>query len=132
MQRVTVRTHLQNELVDITAEVATAVKDEAVGEGVAFASVPHTTAGITLNENADPSVKEDIVRALGKLVPQQGEYRHMEGNAAAHIKTCLVGNSVAVPVSGGKLVLGTWQGIFLAEFDGPRTREVHVQVVKKA
>lgn len=131
MQRLTVRTHLQSELVNITAEVANAVKSEKVDEGVAFISVPHTTAGITINESADPSVKEDIVRALGKLVPQQDNYRHMEGNAAAHIKTCLVGNSVTVPISGGKLSLGTWQGIFLAEFDGPRTREVHVQVVKR-
>ena len=92
--------------------------------------VPHTTAAVTINENADPSVRKDILNELNRMVPWNGNYAHMEGNSAAHIKATLVGSSISVPISGGKLALGTWQGIYFCEFDGPKYREVFVQMIK--
>lgn len=92
--------------------------------------VPHTTAGITINENADPSVRRDILNMLNKTIPFEGNYTHAEGNAAAHIKSSLVGFSTSIPICDGKLAIGTWQGIFFCEFDGPRSREVFIQVLK--
>jgi secondary thiamine-phosphate synthase enzyme len=124
----TVRTSRHSEFVEITAQVQQAVNDSGVRDGVCTVFVPHTTAGITINENADPAVMEDIEAALERLVPWAGSYRHNEGNAAAHVKSSLLGHSVQVPVRGGKLQFGTWQGIFLCEFDGPRTRKVWVTV----
>jgi secondary thiamine-phosphate synthase enzyme len=103
-----------------------------VKEGACLVYVPHTTAGITINENADPAVRLDIMSTLDRAVPWQGPYRHAEGNSAAHVKASLVGFSILVPISGGRLVLGTWQGIYFCEFDGPRTRKVHVQVLPAA
>ena len=91
--------------------------------------VPHTTAGVTINENADPAVREDIASVLDRMVPWKGPYRHTEGNSAAHVKTSLVGHAAIVPLHDSRLALGTWQGIYLCEFDGPRTRKVHVQVI---
>ena len=114
---------------DITSQVAGAVNASGVDEGVCTVYVKHTTAGIFINENADPSVRADIAEAFEKLVPWHAGYSHTEGNSAAHIKSVMCGHSVAVPVSGGRPVLGTWQGIFFAEFDGPRRREVVVLVV---
>ena len=114
-------------MVDITAQVAAAVTKLGVKDGVATVLVPHTTAGITINENADPSVPADIAASLDRLVPWENEYRHSEGNSAAHIKASLMGSSVRVPVENGKLQLGTWQGIFFCEFDGPRSRQVWVK-----
>ena len=116
-------------LVDITQLVAGALGDAGVtGDGFVHVFSPHTTAGITVNEGADPSVARDIVTALRRLVPRDGDYRHAEGNSDAHIKTALVGTHAAVPVVSGALRLGTWQSIYLAEFDGPRQRRVWVQV----
>ena len=111
---------------DITDEVINATRRLGLSEGLCCVYVPHTTAAVTINENADPSVCRDIVMELGKLIPQQDGYEHMEGNSAAHIKSTLVGESVFVPISDGNLKLGTWQGIYFCEFDGPRTRKVQV------
>ncbi len=120
------RTHFE----DITAEVQEIVDESGVKNGICFLYVPHTTAGIFINENADPDVKWDIEQTLEKLVPWEDNYRHIEGNAAAHIKSILVGTNTFVPIKDGKLMLGTWQGIFFAEFDGPRTRKVIVKIVE--
>jgi len=120
------RTHFE----DITEEVQEAVDESGIEEGICYLYVPHTTAGIFINENADPDVKWDIEQMLDKLVPWRGDYRHIEGNAAAHIKSVLVGNSIMIPIREGRLMLGTWQGIFFAEFDGPRTRKVIMKIIK--
>ncbi|HEY74333.1 MAG: YjbQ family protein [Chloroflexi bacterium] len=115
---------------DITAEVQDAVSRRGVGEGVCFIFCPHTTAGLTLNENWDPDVQHDIGVGLDAISPQRAEYRHGEGNSPAHLKSSLVGASQAVLIDGGKLMLGTWQGVYLAEFDGPRRRKVWVKVIE--
>jgi len=117
------------ELVDITAEVQQTVKEKGMQSGVCHVFVPHTTAGLTLNENWDPSVRADILMELGKIVPLRDNYRHGEGNSAAHIKASLMGASQTILVEDGRLVLGSWQGIYLAEFDGPRRRRVLVKLV---
>jgi len=130
LNRLTIRTRSQSELMDITPLVRDVVDKSEIENGVCYIFVPHTTAGITINENADPSVRQDILIELDKLVPWQGNYTHLEGNAAAHIKASLVGSSETIPVENGELVLGTWQGVFFAEFDGPRRREVWVKITK--
>ena len=124
-----IRTGTQTELVDITEQVRQVVRRSGVGSGMCYVAVPHTTAGLTLNENWDPSVREDVVRALNRIVPRVGDYRHAEGNSPAHIKSILVGFSAMVPVERSELVLGTWQGVYLAEFDGPRQRRLLVKVI---
>lgn len=129
MLTLSIRTKSRTELVDITREVASALAEGKAESGACVVYVPHTTAGVTINENADPTVCSDVEGELDRLVPWDGPYRHTEGNSAAHVKSTLVGSSVTVPVEGGQLVLGTWQGIYFCEFDGPRTRKVHVQVV---
>ncbi len=118
------------EFVDITSQVQKAVTESKINEGIVIVYVPHTTAGITINENADPSVQSDILMHLDEMVPQSGKYRHAEGNSPAHIKASLMGSSVTVFVSGGKLGLGTWQGIYFCEFDGPRTRKVWIKIIE--
>ena len=128
MQTLTVKTRSRVEMLDITSRVAEAIRAEGAGEGIAVVFVPHTTAGITINENADPSVTRDIVTETNKIVPFDDAYHHSEGNSAAHIKSCLFGPSLTVLVSGGRPVLGNWQAIYFCEFDGPRTRQVHVSV----
>lgn len=128
MTELSVRTNRREELVDITEQVQRVVAQSGVKEGVCWLFVPHTTAGITVNENADPSVKVDILEQLHRFIPPDLRYHHTEGNADAHIKAVLVGNSLSVPIVNGRLRLGTWQGIFLCEFDGPRTRRVWVQI----
>ena len=129
MQTFQVRTSGQSEFIDITRSVQEAVKKTGVADGVCIIFIPHTTAGVTINENADPTVVQDIIMELNKIVPFKDQYRHMEGNSPAHIKASLVGCSQMVFVESGKLVLGTWQGIFFCEFDGPRSRKVHVKVI---
>lgn len=114
---------------DITDKVQNAVSDAGVEDGICFIFCPHTTAGVTLNENWDASVQHDLGVGLDKISPPRPEYRHGEGNSPAHLKSSLIGASQFVPVENGQLVLGRWQGIFLAEFDGPRTRRVHVKVM---
>ncbi|MFA4966163.1 MAG: secondary thiamine-phosphate synthase enzyme YjbQ [Thermoleophilia bacterium] len=123
-----VRTPRRAVLVDISAEVAAAVNESGVTDGVVLVYVPHTTAGVTINENADPSVRADLLLALERLVPLSLPFAHQEGNSDAHVKASLMGSSASVPLHGGRLQLGTWQGIYLAEFDGPRRRRVLVSV----
>ncbi|MGQ9647559.1 MAG: secondary thiamine-phosphate synthase enzyme YjbQ [Thermodesulfobacteriota bacterium] len=130
METVQVRTSAKTDLIDITRFVEEAVRKSGVKEGVCVVYVPHTTAAVTINENADPSVSGDIVMALSKIVPFQDRYQHLEGNSPAHIKASLLGSSVSIFVESGRLILGTWQGIFFCEFDGPRNRQVFVKVVK--
>ena len=122
-----IRTRDRSEMVDITSQVEGELRMSGLEDGVCFVYVPHTTAGITINQNADPSVIADIQATLNGLIPWEGPYSHLEGNSAAHIKSTLVGNSVMVLVESGRLKLGTWQGIFLCEFDGPRSRKVHIK-----
>jgi len=124
-----VRTTARNQIVEVTTQVARAVSESGVNEGIVVVYVPHTTAGVAINENADPDVPADILDHLAKLVPASGGYRHREGNSDAHIKAVLVGSQVTVPLVAGKPALGTWQGIFFCEFDGPRQRRLLVQVV---
>ena len=130
LQTFEVQTSAKADLIDITRFVQEAVRKAKVAEGICVIFVPHTTAGITINENADPAVSRDIVMVLNKIVPSQGSYQHLEGNSPAHIKASMIGFSQTVFVASGKLVLGTWQAIFFCEFDGPRSRKVHVNVMK--
>jgi len=129
VETIAVATRSHSELVDITAQVQQLVTRSGVSEGLCLLYVPHTTAAVTINESADPSVKADIEMMLDKLVPWEGGYRHLEGNSAAHIKSCLVGASEMVMISQGQLVLGTWQGLFFCEFDGPRKRKLYVKLI---
>ena len=124
----TVSTRARAQLVDITAQVQAAIRESGIRSGVAHVFVPHTTAGITINEDADPSVVADLLAALERAVPDDAPYRHSEGNSPAHVKASLMGCCQTVLVEEGKLTLGTWQGIYLCEFDGPRTRRVIVKV----
>lgn len=128
-REIQVKTKARNELVDITPQVKKVVEEAGIAEGICMVVIPHTTAGVTVNENADPSVKADIIAKLGALVPAGDRYLHREGNADAHIKAVLVGTSESILVRGGQLALGTWQGVFFCEFDGPRTRQVWVRVM---
>jgi secondary thiamine-phosphate synthase enzyme len=128
VKQISVSTRSHTEFVDITGQVQRVVADSGVQDGVCQVYVPHTTAGVTINENADPSVREDILMELNKVIPLEDNYRHREGNAAAHIKASIVGSSETLLVERGRLALGTWQGIFFCEFDGPRTRRVLVNV----
>lgn len=129
METLSVRTERHAQFLDITGLVQDVVRKSGVASGVARVFVPHTTAGVTINENADPDVVHDILADLDRLVPRsQGYYRHGEGNSPSHLKASLIGSCQTVLVEEGMLILGTWQGIYLCEFDGPRTRRVHVQV----
>ncbi len=126
---ISVRTSSRTQLVDITRQVRELVRKSGITEGICVVYVPHTTAGVTINENADPSVREDIEDVLNRLVPPGRNYRHLEGNADSHVKSVMVGPSIDLIVTGGDILLGTWQGIFFCEFDGPRNRKVLVRVV---
>ncbi len=130
MKTITVKTSSREEFVDITYEVESAIKESGIKNGVCYLHVPHTTAGITINEGADPSVKKDIINALKKIAPYGAGYSHMEGNADSHIKATLVGSSAIVLIENSKPALGTWQSIFFCEFDGPRTRKVYLKIIK--
>ena len=131
VQEFAVSTRSRTEFVNITSQVEEALRREGVAEGVCHVFVPHTTAGVTINENADPDVTRDILATLSRLVPPQGDYRHGEGNSDAHVKASLMGFAATVPVSAGRLVLGTWQAIYFAEFDGPRRRRCLVTALGK-
>ena len=124
-----VRTRSRTEFLDITAQVGRIIQENKVQSGLAVVFVPHTTAAVTINENADPSVQHDILADLNRLVPFTGPYRHTEGNSAAHIKSSLVGPSATLLIENGRLALGTWQGIYFCEFDGPRARKVWVKII---
>ena len=130
MIRETISTRSRNEMIDITKRVQQAASDAQVTNGIVIVYVPHTTAAVTINENADPDVQHDLLEKLGKLVPQsEAFYEHGEGNSDAHVKAACVGSSVTVLVEGGKLMLGRWQGVFVCEFDGPRERQVWIKAV---
>ncbi len=124
-----VKTNAKTELVDITSEVQSMVRQSAISEGICMLYVPHTTAAVTINESADPSVKNDILMILNQIVPWEANYKHLEGNSPAHVKATLVGPSEMVGIENGSLVLGTWQGIFFCEFDGPRNRKLHIRLI---
>lgn len=125
-----VKTQAKTELIDITSKINQFVQQSGIGKGICMLYVPHTTAAVTINESADPSVKSDILMILNQIVPWEANYRHMEGNSPAHVKSTLVGASELVAIENRSLVLGTWQGIFFCEFDGPRTRKVHVRILQ--
>lgn len=125
---ISIRTGSRTDMLDITGLVQKELSKAGVTEGICAVYVPHTTAGITINEGADPAVCQDIMRKLNELIPPDAGYRHMEGNADSHIKASMMGSSVTVLVEKGRLVLGTWQKVFFCEFDGPRSRKVYIQV----
>ncbi|NLG65421.1 MAG: YjbQ family protein [Actinobacteria bacterium] len=129
MSSVTVQTHSRVELIDVTHQLVQVLAATGVRDGVLIAFVPHTTAAVTLNENADPSVRRDLTMALNRLIPRDLPFEHAEGNSDAHTKATLVGSSVTVPVTAGRLQLGTWQGVYFCEFDGPRQRRLLVHVL---
>ena len=132
MRTISIKTHQRNEFLDITEDVAKTVAESGLKNGIAVVYIPHTTAGVTINENADPSVVHDILLTLEELIPHiRAGYQHNEGNSDSHVKASLIGPSVMVPVEGGRLSLGTWQGIYFAEFDGPRQRRCIIQVVRQ-
>ena len=126
-----VKTREKTELIDVTGEIARLVEKAGIDQGLCMVFVPHTTAAVTINESADPSVKSDMLKVLNQIIPWEANYRHLEGNSAAHIKTTLVGSSELIAIENGRLVLGTWQGIFFCEFDGPRSRKLHVRILKE-
>lgn len=129
MKEISLQTHSRVEMIDITATVQKIAGEEKIEEGVCLVYTPHTTAAVTINENADPDVPCDIIAALDKAIPLSANYRHAEGNSAAHVKSSLVGTSELVIIEKGRLVLGTWQSIFFCEFDGPRTRKVLISII---
>ncbi len=124
-----VKTTQKVELIDVTSKIVTIINKSKVQEGIVFIYVPHTTAAVTINENADPSVKEDIIMKLNKIIPFEDNYKHLEGNSAAHIKSSIIGCSESLIIDEGKLILGRWQGIYFCEFDGPRERKVNVKII---
>src|SRR3989338_8877031 len=130
MEKINIKTSKRIDLIDITEQVQNIVSKSKVKDGICFLFCPHTTAGLTINENADPSVKSDMLNTLNKLVPENAGYAHSEGNSDSHIKSSLLGASLTIFIQGGQLALGTWQGIFFCESDGPRTREIWVKVMQ--
>jgi len=129
VETIGIRTGSRVEVVDITGQVQDVVSKSGAKSGIAVVCTAHTTAGVTINENADPDVMADVLDTLGRLVPKSGGYAHVEGNSDAHVKTALAGQSVTVPLEDGRLQLGTWQGVYFCEFDGPRQRRVMVQIL---
>lgn len=124
---INVKTNSRTELIDITSKIEEVISQNSITDGLCFLFVPHTTAAITINESADPSVKSDMLMVLNQMVPWKADYRHMEGNSPAHVKSSLIGASELIIIKDKRLVLGTWQGIFFCEFDGPRQRKLHVK-----
>ena len=131
MEKLAIKTGSRIELIDITDKIQTVITKSRVKDGVCFIFTPHTTAGLTINENADPSVRRDILNTLNKLIPFGGTYSHTEGNADSHIKSSLLGSSLTIFIEDNQLCLGTWQGIYFCESDGPRSREIWIKVVKE-
>jgi secondary thiamine-phosphate synthase enzyme len=129
MKEISLETHSRVEMIDITAAVQKAAGEEKIEKCVCLVYTPHTTAAITINENADPDVPRDILAALDRAVPFSANYRHAEGNSAAHVKSSLIGASELIIIEKGRLILGTWQSIFFCEFDGPRTRKVFISII---
>ena len=131
MISLSISTSRQTEFLDITGKVEKIISESQVSEGLALVYCPHTTAGITINEGADPSVQEDILKILNQMVPFKGPYRHGEGNSPAHIKASLIGSSVSVMIENKRLILGQWQSLFFCEFDGPRTRKIFIKIISQ-
>ena len=131
MNTIKISTTKRTELIDITSRVEKIVKESKIKDGVCVVFCPHTTAGLTINENADPSVKKDILNHLEELVPQDKNYSHSEGNSDSHIKSSLLGSSLNIIIENNSLVLGTWQGIYFCEFDGPRQRQIYVKIIEE-
>jgi secondary thiamine-phosphate synthase enzyme len=129
MITLSITTSKQTEFLDITGKVEEGILKAHASDGMALVFIPHTTAAITINEGADPSVQEDILRIFNQMVPFKGPYRHAEGNSPAHIKSSLIGSSVSVMIENGRLILGRWQSLFFCEFDGPRTRKVLIKII---
>jgi secondary thiamine-phosphate synthase enzyme len=129
MRELKVKSHKRNEMIDITNDIQRIIDEEKLQNGIIIVYVPHTTAGITINEGADPNVQRDIIETLKRIIPESGDYHHMEGNSDAHIKASILGSSVIVIVENNNLVLGTWQHIFFYEGDGPRNRRLYVDLV---
>jgi len=129
MEKISLKTNSRVELIDITGQIEAALSKAKVKEGICFVFCPHTTAGLTINENADPSVREDIIRSLNKLIPAHAGYAHSEGNSDSHIKSSLFGSSLNIFIESGRLALGHWQGVYFCESDGPRAREVWVKMI---
>ena len=125
-----VKTNSRTQMIDVTSQVREIVKNSGIKEGLVHVYSMHTTGAVTINENADPAVEADILSCINKVIPWDDSFKHMEGNSAAHIKVSLFGPSETIPLEAGKLVLGTWQGIFFCEFDGPRTRRVNVKILE--
>ena len=130
MKELRITSNQRNQMINITDEIQRLVKEEKITEGSLIVFVPHTTAGITINEGADPDVQQDIIKTLEKLIPENASYHHSEGNSDAHIKASLLGSSVTILISNGNLVLGTWQHVFFYEGDGPRHRTVYIHINK--
>jgi len=126
-----VKTRERTELIDITSNINQLIQKSGTDQGLCMVYVPHTTAAVTINESADPSVKSDILMVLNQIIPWEENYRHLEGNSPAHIKSTLVGSSELIAIENRRLILGTWQGIFFCEFDGPRTRKVDVRIIEE-
>jgi secondary thiamine-phosphate synthase enzyme len=129
LKTLNIKSRSKTEFIDITDEMHQAIHESGVKSGACYMYVPHTTAGLTINEGADPSVKRDILATLNKLIPFEGDYQHMEGNSAAHIKSTIVGVSSMILIEDGKALLGTWQSVYFCEFDGPRHRRVIVKII---
>ncbi len=129
MEKINIRTAKRIDLIDITGQIQNTVSKSKVKDGICFVFCPHTTAGLTINENADPQVKRDIINTLNKLVPENAGYVHSEGNADSHIKSSLFGSSLTIFIEDGQLAFGTWQGIYFCEGDGPRSREVWIKIL---
>ena len=126
-----VKSQNKTQLIDITSDINNFIQNSGIDQGLCMVFVPHTTAAVTINENADPSVKSDVLTVLNQIIPWEANYRHMEGNSPAHIKATLVGSSELIAIEDRRLVLGTWQGIFFCEFDGPRNRKVDVRIMEE-
>jgi len=130
--QLTITTREKTQFIDITTQIQDKINTQGIKSGLCFVFVPHTTAGLTINENADPAVQSDMLSVLNKVIPWDLDYKHMEGNSAAHVKSSIVGASEIIAVENGQLVLGTWQGIYFCEFDGPRTRHINLKFLKDA
>jgi secondary thiamine-phosphate synthase enzyme len=130
LRTISIKSHRDNELIDITSFINDLIKKEQFLEGYCIVFVPHTTAAVTINEGADPDVKRDILSIFGLLIPKDGSYHHVEGNSDAHIKSSILGSSEFIPIKNGRLLLGTWQHVFFFEGDGPRNRKIHIQLIK--
>ncbi|MGD9138062.1 MAG: secondary thiamine-phosphate synthase enzyme YjbQ [Desulfobacterales bacterium] len=126
-----VKSQKRTQFIDITSDINYLIQNSGIDQGLCMVFVPHTTAAVTINENADPSVKSDILMTLNQIIPWEADYRHLEGNSPAHIKSTLVGSSELIAIENGRLALGTWQGIFFCEFDGPRNRKVNVRITEQ-